>query len=81
MWFGVAPRVDTLKGMCSREIAYSEYDNHSHLNRKHNWRKPTRPFNEHETLHFDNDYDVHMSSKTYEESGHGVDLDLLTVSC
>lgn len=33
-----------------------------------------------EDLHFEDEEDVHMSSKTYEESGHMHDLDLLSIS-
>lgn len=28
----------------------------------------------------DDEYDIHMSSKTYEERGYGLDLDLPTIS-
>ena len=57
-----------------------EYDNHSKLNSQHNWRGKSKwTFNEHKNLHLDNKYDVHMSSKNYEESGYGLDLDLLTI--
>jgi hypothetical protein len=28
----------------------------------------------------DDEYDIHMSSRTYEESGYGLDLDLPTIS-
>jgi hypothetical protein len=34
-------------------------------------------FIEHENLHFDNEEDIHMSSKNYEESGYDLDLGLL----
>ncbi len=30
--------------------------------------------------HFDDEYDIDMSSKTYEESGYNFNLDLLTIS-
>ena len=30
-------------------------------------------------LHFDNEYDFHMNSKSYEESGYDLDMDLLTI--
>ena len=36
-------------------------------------------FNEHEYFHFDNDQLIHMSSRIHEESGHDLNLDLLTV--
>ena len=38
---------------------------------------PMRPLNEHNTLHFDNEEDIHTSSKSYEESGCGHQFDLL----
>ena len=38
------------------------------------------PFNEHENLHFDHEKDINMSSRSYEESGYSLDLDLLTSS-
>ena len=31
--------------------------------------------NEHKNLHFDNEWDTHVSSETYEESGYGLNLD------
>jgi hypothetical protein len=40
-----------------------------------------QPFMEHKNLHFDNEYDVHMSSKNYEASGYGLDLDSLAIFC
>ena len=43
-------------------------------------RGPTWPFIEHENLHFDNIYNVHISSKNYEESNYNLGLDLLTIS-
>ena len=36
--------------------------------------------NEHKNLHFNNEQNIHMCSKNYEESGYGLDLDALT-SC
>ena len=39
---------------------------------------PIWPFNEHENLHFDHECeDIHMIFKKNEESGYGLDLDLL----
>ena len=38
------------------------------------------PFDEYENLHFDNEYDIHMSSKNYEDSGYDLNLDFLTMS-
>ena len=37
-------------------------------------------FNELEYHHFDDEQDIHMSSKIYEEFGFGLNLDLLTIS-
>ena len=36
-------------------------------------------FNEHGNPHFDNEWDIHMNSKHYEESGYNLNLDLLTI--
>ena len=47
---------------------------------QHNWGEPIWPFNEHKNLHFDNEKDMYMSSKDYEESGYGLKLDWLTIS-
>ena len=44
-----------------------------------NCRTPIWLVNEHENLHFDNEQGIHMNSKTYEESGYGLNLDLLTI--
>ena len=41
--------------------------------------EPIWPFNEHENLHFDDEWDIHMSSEKYEESGYSLNLDLLTI--
>ena len=49
----------------------------SRLNNQHNWWEPIWPSNE--TLHLDNEQDIHMSSENYEGSGYGLDLDLLTM--
>ena len=37
--------------------------------------------NERENLHFDNDWDIHMSSANYGGVGYGLNLDLLTILC
>ena len=31
-------------------------------------------------FHFDNEEDIHMNSKIYEESNYGLNLDLLTIT-
>ena len=39
-----------------------------------------KPLNEHKNLHFDYEYqEIDMSSDNYEDSGYGLDLDLLTI--
>lgn len=49
----------------------SQHDTHLRLH--------ISPLREHETLHFDNESDVHTSPKNYEESGYDLDLDLQTI--
>ena len=58
----------------------SNNDNHFRLNSQHNWGGPTWPFHEHKNLHFDNEWDIHMSSENHEESNYGLNLDLLSIS-
>ena len=41
---------------------------------------PIWPFNEHDNLYLDDDWDIHVSSKIYEESGYGLNFDLITIS-
>ena len=44
---------------------------------------PIWPLNECENLHFENEWDIHMSSKNYEENGcyrHGLDLHLAQIT-
>ena len=53
--------------------------NHPKPNNQHNWGEPIWPFNAHENLHFDNEQDIHTSSEMYEESGYGLNLDMLTI--
>ena len=36
-------------------------------------------FDEHEFLHFDNEQNIHMTSKNYEESDYKLNLDSLTI--
>jgi hypothetical protein len=38
------------------------------------------PPNEHKNLHFKNECDIHMNTKSYEANGYGYDLDLLIIS-
>ena len=37
-------------------------------------------FNEHKNLHFDGEYDIHISYESYDESRYSLDMDLLTIS-
>lgn len=37
-------------------------------------------FNEHKIFQFDNEQDIHLSSKNYAKSGHGFTLDLQAIS-
>ena len=41
---------------------------------------PIWPLNEHKNRDFANKQDIHTSSKNDEESGFGLDLELLTIS-
>ena len=38
------------------------------------------PLNEHGGPHLQNEIDLHIGSQNHEESGYGLDLDVLTVS-
>ena len=44
------------------------------------WGGGVWPFNEHESLHFDNKQDIHICSVYYEERVYAVDLELLAIS-
>ena len=44
------------------------------------FRGPVWPLNEHENLHFENEYDIHLSSKNYEATGYRRNLDFLIIS-
>ena len=37
------------------------------------------PLDEHENVHFDNEYDIHTSPEIYKANGYGYDLDLLII--
>ena len=60
---------------------YTKYENHSRLNCQHNQRDlyESWPFHEHESLYFEDEYDIHMNFENYKESGYNLDLDLLTI--
>ena len=81
MWLDVDLRTDTKKASCvSKWLDYVfKYANYSRLHRHHDqgliW-----PLNEPKNLHFDNESDIHMSSKNYEANGYGQDLDLPIMS-
>ena len=84
MRFGVASRIDIKKVACvskwlDRVLKYMITILGSIVNIIGGYQ-PIWPFNEHKNLHFDNEYDVHMSSKNYEESGYGLNLDSLAIS-
>jgi hypothetical protein len=40
---------------------------------------PIWPLNGHERLDFDNEIDIHMSSKNHKECAYNLNLDLLTI--
>jgi hypothetical protein len=61
------------------ETACSDKDIQCRLNSQHNWDDQNN-VTKHKILHFDNERDIHTSSINYEESGHGLYLDLLTIS-
>ena len=67
--------------MWSREIRWHAQNKISILdsNSQHNWDDQNN-VTKHKILHFDNEQGIHTSSKNYEESGHGLNLDLLTIS-
>jgi hypothetical protein len=66
MWFGVAPRDQ--KDMCSKEIGLSDQNMIMILGSKITiFGGPKRPFNGHKNLHSDNEWDIDMDSKNYEE--------------
>ena len=68
--------------MCLKKnhTTYPNFDNHSKPN-NNQLELPKRvwSFIEHKNLHFDNAQDIYVSSKDYEESKHGFDLNLLTI--
>ena len=85
MWLGVAPQWISKKHVFKTKLKYMlKYDSYSKLNSQHNLkgrRGGVWPFKEYENLHDDIKLDIHTSSKNYGESGYGLDLDLLTISC
>ena len=59
----------------------SKYDNYYRFNSEHNGERSIygTTLNEHNTLLFDIEYDIHTSFGNYEESDHGLDLDWLII--
>ena len=57
-----------------------KYDNHFKLNSQHNLKETRTIYWAWEST-FHIELDIHMSSENYGESGYGLDLDLLTISC
>lgn len=41
---------------------------------------PIWPFNEHKNIYYDIEYEIHMNSSDYEQSGYDLKLPLLTIS-
>ena len=78
MWFDGILETDTKKHIFNRNWTTTclEDDNHYGFNII---GTPLWTFHEHENLHFDNEEDVHMSSKNTKESGYGLNLHLLTI--
>ena len=63
-------------------IACLKYDNHSRLKSQHNWGGDLfeHYVDEHDDVSFDDEKDIHMSPKNYEESDYNSHLNLLTIS-
>ena len=84
MWFNMAPNTKT------REISFqlkkdwnacSMHDDNSKIHSPHNLEGLAWPLNEHENPLPDSGQGTYLSSKKYEESGYGLNLDVLTISC
>ena len=74
---GEAPITETKKILQKRLDTCSKNSNNSKLNSQHNQRGDLYDhFNEHGNLHFDDEQDIHTSSRHYKASGYGLDLDL-----
>lgn len=69
VWSGVDLRTDPRKDMCLEDIetTCSKFVNQSRINIQSMIGGPIKPFNAHNNLYFDNEYDINMSSKKYEE--------------
>ena len=57
------------------------HDDNSKIHSPHNLEGLAWPLNEHENPQPDSGQDTYLSSKKYEESGYGLNLDVLTISC
>ena len=57
----------------------SKYNNYSRLNSQHTCGGPIWPFNGHENLHFDFEYNIKRSFENYEENGYDLNQDILTI--
>ena len=81
MCFVVVPTTYIKKTCVQMRLDYlcSTFDNQSRLN-INVVEERGGVFNEHKNLHFDNEYDVHMSFKGYEKCGSDLNLDLQTIS-
>jgi hypothetical protein len=58
----------------------SKYLNHSRFNNQHDWGDLYDHLMNTRNVHFDNEEDIHMSSKTYEANDYGNELDLLIIN-
>lgn len=65
--------------MCIKDMRLSTQNMITRLNSQQNWGGPIQPSNEHENLHYDSEYDIHIVSEIHKESGHGHYFDLLAI--
>ena len=80
MWLSAAPRMDTKRMCLKRDLPKcSKYDKYSIVNSQYDWRL-IWPFNVHNNLHLYKHTRYSMSFNNHEESGDGLNLDLLTIS-
>ena len=73
------------KDTCLKEIGFtcSKYDNHSKLNNQHDLGRGEGLYDHLRGMKiftFNNECDIYVSSKNYEESRYNLDLDLQTIS-
>ena len=68
VWSGVDLRTDLKKDMCLKDIELRAQNMLTNLGSIFSMiGGPIWPFNAHNNLYFDNEYDINMSSKKYEE--------------